>query len=433
MRWWLQTDPPRIMSVDNASVKGMDFSSLLVTHPDLWMVHWTDGMGEIERQDVDNDANLNGLREGFFDVTPYAPLFQQFLSKVPGLLLNQAKKIQIDLIKQLFESKRQLPFHYVVSAGDYWWDATDETLYASTSAGLQNAIASINSIAVRLNSVVPALNANDAAIVADANAYVVGPGNNFINQVNAWVVAPTNNGFDTIAAMFGADDANVNQFNALVTYVNNTVLGTLLGDGTLNPNDINNRLVSYGGAPMIGLSTGIAHSGQGMSYVGSNPYRLTAINQAFSVHAPAAVPWTALPNVTTSNVQWIPIGGSAPVNVTPAEQTAIMNGIAARTNALNVVRNAKIAEVNALTIVDAVINYDVLAGWPVIAVPPGYVQTASASRTSSATIIGTFTGGPPTGGGVPEAPSDGVTYGRRNAAWNPALALSGDILDGGNF
>jgi hypothetical protein len=37
------------------------------------------------------------------------------------------------------------------------------------------------------------------------------------------------------------------------------------------------------------------------------------------------------------------------------------------------------------------------------------------------------------GGGIEEAPLDDVTYGRRNASWNPALALDNDTLDGGNF
>ena len=37
------------------------------------------------------------------------------------------------------------------------------------------------------------------------------------------------------------------------------------------------------------------------------------------------------------------------------------------------------------------------------------------------------------GGGIEEAPLDDVTYGRRNAGWNPALALDNDVLDGGNF
>jgi hypothetical protein len=36
-------------------------------------------------------------------------------------------------------------------------------------------------------------------------------------------------------------------------------------------------------------------------------------------------------------------------------------------------------------------------------------------------------------GGIPEAPSDGSSYGRMNAAWNTVLPMSGGILDGGNF
>lgn len=37
------------------------------------------------------------------------------------------------------------------------------------------------------------------------------------------------------------------------------------------------------------------------------------------------------------------------------------------------------------------------------------------------------------GGGIPEAPSDGVSYGRMNAAWNPVIARDADVVDGGNF
>jgi len=37
------------------------------------------------------------------------------------------------------------------------------------------------------------------------------------------------------------------------------------------------------------------------------------------------------------------------------------------------------------------------------------------------------------GGGIPEAPTDNVAYGRRNIAWTPVLMLTGDVLDGGNF
>jgi hypothetical protein len=36
-------------------------------------------------------------------------------------------------------------------------------------------------------------------------------------------------------------------------------------------------------------------------------------------------------------------------------------------------------------------------------------------------------------GGGSDAPYDGTTYGRVNAIWGRVLAISGDILDGGNF
>jgi hypothetical protein len=281
MRWWLNTDDPQIFAVDNASVNGMDFSSLPT---DLWMVHWIDGKGELENQ-VDPLTNDNGLRTTFIDVTPYASLFQQFLALVPMLTLGQAQQVQTDLIKQIFESKRQDPFHYPVAAGDYSWDASDEALYSSPGAQLQNNIAWAN----QLNTAIPALNNNDATIVS--------------------------------------------QGNALIEFINNKMLG--IPDGS---NTINDRLR----APPGGLdSPGIAHT-----------------TVAFAV---TPVPWTALSGAPS--MQWIPVGGTAPVAVTSAEQTAILNGIAARTNTLAGKKNVKVAEVKALTLIPDVINYDVTTGW----------------------------------------------------------------------
>ena len=99
-------EPAVSHGVDNAAVKGMDFSALL-RQPDLWMVQWTEGKGEIERSRSmrTTSTNLNGLREQFIDVMPYAPFFQQFLTlmQAQGLLLPQAKKVQIDLIDEIFE------------------------------------------------------------------------------------------------------------------------------------------------------------------------------------------------------------------------------------------------------------------------------------------------------------------------------------------
>ena len=72
--------------------------------------------------------------------------------------------------------------------------------------------------------------------------------------------------------------------------------------------------------------------------------------------------WTPMPGPTTG-LQWIPIGGTTPVPVTPAEETAILSGIAARTNTLAGKKNTKVAEVKALTAIPDVIDYDVTTGW----------------------------------------------------------------------
>lgn len=42
-------------------------------------------------------------------------------------------------------------------------------------------------------------------------------------------------------------------------------------------------------------------------------------------------------------------------------------------------------------------------------------------------------GGGSGGGGIPEAPLDGNTYGRQYANWNRVIAASNDVVDGGNF
>lgn len=389
MRWWLNTDHKRF-SVDNAVVSGLDFSAL---DPDIWMVQWIDGKGEIERQDTGTDENLNGLREPFVDVTPYAPLFQQFLTLCPLLTLPQAKKVQIDLINAIFDGKRQLPFHYPVAAGDYWWDASDATMGASTSAALQNTTAKLNEVISRLNALVNALlnaqliaeiNANvvseaNANVVAGVNAAItaynsgtVAKGNSLVADINANIVTPTNQALDD------HNTYTVGTGNSLIDYLKNVVLGVFGGGNASNTINDKLRTTSFSGPGILAAAPGLAGDiswyGSAFSHVNT---RCNAMTEGFSgatgisgVSGVNGLPWTNIANVTTSNQQWIPIGSTVPVNVTPAEQAAIMSGIAARTNNLNLKRNTKIAEVNALTTIPAVIAYDVTAGWPVIPLPP---------------------------------------------------------------
>lgn len=384
MRWWLNTDAKRF-SVDNAVVNGLDFSALPT---DVWMIQWQDGKGEIERQ-FDKDTNDNGLRERIIDILPYCPYFQDFLEMVPYLTITQAKKVQVDLINEVYNSKRQMPYHYPVAAGDYWWDATDDTLYSSTAAGLQNTIASLNQVIDKLNTLVASINAIDATIVQGVNAQMgtinsgisavgnvmIGQVNAMIGEINSDIVDATNNALNTADAYY-ADPGN-----ALVGYINGVLLGTY-GDGA---NNINNKLMMtiVGNVPSGETLTAIyAAPGLGSqnspanipaSSVGfpHNPYRTFYIatiapgtfNNVSTIASGGPIPWTNLGHVTVANAQWIPVGSTVPVNVTPTEQAAIMNGIAARTNDLNIKRNIKIGQVNALTTLSAVIAYDVTTGW----------------------------------------------------------------------
>jgi hypothetical protein len=434
VRWWLNTDH-KAFSVDNSAVSGMDFSAL---DPNLWMVQWTEGKGEVEFQTTGGE-NLNGLREGFYDVTPYVGLFQQFLTKVPGLTLDQAKKVQIDLIKQLFESKRQMPYHYPIIAGDYWWDATDGSLFASTAGGLQNATASINQVIAALNSVVAHYNSNFVGIINQNAGYdnvLVGQLNRLVDEINGNIVTPINISVGTINANVDAHNNTVNIENSygtsLITYINNTVLGSFSSGPVVS---VNFGLHGDAGGSPPGINADIAHT----ALAWANPYTASYIGGISGVtyvgpgsyNTVTAAPYTPLSPVSVANAQWIPLGSSVAVNVTPAEQTAIMSGIAARTNQLFTIKNKKIGEVNALLTIGEVIAYNVLADWPAIAAPPGFKLEAPITTIGGGlTIIGDPSGG---GGDFPEAPVNDITYGRRNMAWNPALALSGDVLDGGNF
>src|SRR5262245_49494088 len=206
----------------------MDYSDLLASEPDLWMVHWTEGKGEIEYlvPDTDTPTNDNGLRESFYDVTPYVPLFDQFLERIPRLTLDQAKKIKIDLIKQLFESKRQMQFHYPIAAGEFWWDATDGSLYASTAGGLQSTTVKVNELAAKLNALVNLIN----QYVADGvNTGIVPVGNATVSQVNSIVVNGVNAGLiNSLNPIFAnlANEINTNityEGNMTISFINDTI------------------------------------------------------------------------------------------------------------------------------------------------------------------------------------------------------------------
>jgi hypothetical protein len=81
------------------------------------------------------------------------------------------------------------------------------------------------------------------------------------------------------------------------------------------------------------------------------------------------------------------------------------------------------ASTNVLAL-DAVV-FAGLPGSPGPAGPPGAPGAPGADST--------VPGPPGADGAVQEAPIDTVTYGRHGGGWTPVLAISGDVLDGGNF
>jgi hypothetical protein len=410
--WWI-VPSQGLVTVDDAPLKGIDCSSVPAN---IYLIRWWGTRGEI----LYNHNDRLPVREKFIDITPYVPLFNQWMnfaelppSPSPPITLAQAKTVKIDMINALFDSKRQAPYHYPVASGDYWWDATDATMFSSLVPAVENLVAkaneiaaSLNQLAANLNSAIPGLNSADGTITNNVNNNAT-IGNSLRDNVNSFIVTPGRDLF--------------NEFNTVVVPADSArALTTSQGlqTGTFLIGSINTALAAPGLSgylPTLPTFTAAADP----SY----------ISVTFGTFTLPGVPWTPIANVAnvaSTSMSWIPIGSTTPANVTPAEQQAIIEGITARTNQLNLIANQKTAQVNALTTVAAVVAYDVLAGWPVVPLPPGYTQRSTELEPQRWAA-------PAVTAGVPEAPSDGITYGRRNAIWNPALALTGDILDGGNF
>jgi hypothetical protein len=356
------------MAVDNANIVGMDFTALPIG---VAIVEWKAGVGEVEYDDRPR------LRENFTDVTPYCPFLQQFMTRLTGITLTQAQKIQCDLIGVIYEAKRQAPYHYPVAAGDYSWDASDTTVYSSTIPAIQDLITKINQLIVQLNPAIPALNTADAnnttagnTLSNAINSNVVNGGNTLSGAINSNVVNPVNAIKDQVNSYVAAPAANMySEFNGYVAPSDASKVATLnasLATAVVLIGGINYNLA----AP--GLSAGVSSI---PSFTGAcSASGITAVAAALGTYfsnvgnyfSHTDVSWTPVASAAGSNQSWLPVGATSPVNVTPAEQAAIMQGIASRTTTLTTVKNTKTNAVNALMTISAVIAYDVTAGWPVV-------------------------------------------------------------------
>jgi|SRR5215510_13908812 len=306
---------PNVMSVDNDSVQNLDLTALAST---IWMLQWRDGHGEIERE------GTNGLRENFFDIIPYCPFFQQFLTKMPNLTLVQAKKVQTDLIAEIYRSKRQAPYAYTVAAGALTWEADDE----STAAMSLTAVPAVYDM-----------------ISGTGTSTLVG----LINNRLAALATNVNNNFTSLISQIGA--RSVTKGNDLITFLNTKVIGDIsVAAETINRQLLHNETIG-GAAPGISPSVYMDHA----------TVTFDALPALPSVAVTPIPPGGAVP--TTNAIPWMPLGATSPVNLTMAEMIGLMSGIATRRKTLQTTRNSKTAAVNALTTVAAVIAYDVTTGW----------------------------------------------------------------------
>lgn len=307
MRWWIRPDL-RVMSVDNTLVQQMNVTALPV---DVLFIEWVEQRGEIEYK------SAPGLRAAFIDVTPYTSYFQQFLTlqKPAGLTLVQAKKVQTDLLALLYTTKRQVQIAFNVAAGNFSWDATDESV-AGMSAIMVPALYSMITN-TSTNSLVSSINNRLASLATNVN-------NNF--------------------------GVTVSKLNAFISFMNNSIIGNI-SDGAL-ANVINYALFLAGGSAPGSSPPGIQSE---------MPHSPLAVNDYTSVAVTPIAPGSIVP--AGSTIPWTPIGQNAPVNLTMAEMSTLMNNLATRRQTLLNTRNTKTNAVNALTTIDAVIAYDVTAGW----------------------------------------------------------------------
>lgn len=262
-------------------------------------VKWLDSEGYV----YFTDATLN---QKILDPSPYQSFLNLWatarITAAPALSLADAKQIKLYLIGGLYDLKRQSPFHQVVGAGDFNWEANDGAVATMAAVGLPALFVAVN-------------NAIGSATGGLADSLT--------SQINAGVVIPGND---------------------LVTFINNTMIGSH-GDGV---NTINSRLwtdnlanwpISTVAAPGLNADMALA------------PITFTA---------PAS---PAGANPVSGNLVLIPIGSVNPVVLTLAEFMNLMQGIATRRSNLLTTRGNKLAQVNALTTISAVIAYDATAGW----------------------------------------------------------------------
>lgn len=313
------------MVIDNQVVQLTDTTGL----PNLVsIVEYRHGKGEIERY-----YNGARMRENFVDVTPFVPLFRQYMTLLPDITVAQAKTVQCNLMDVLFDSKRQMPFAQTVAAvggTSRTFSAVDEAIIAMTVTFVPLLGKIVTAYA---DSLFAQANNRLTSIVSQANTQLT----SIVSQANT-------------------------QLTSILNQLNNNIIGIRLYDygwegeigepesiwhpGTQTINNLlqHNVVIAYhGGEAFPGLNSDLPH--------------VTYATLAFT-----ALTFTALtPNVTAIPIT--PTDSATPLNLSVLETITLLNGIATRRQNLHTIRVNKQSAVNALTTLPDVINYDVTAGW----------------------------------------------------------------------
>ena len=323
--WWVLPGQGRV-TVDDATLTGIDCSSV---PNNIYLIQMLETKGEMKGEILYNHSDRVPVREKFTDISPYIPLFNQWMNAAqssppgvsPPVTLTQAQTVKITMVNALFHSKRQAP----ITSGGQTYDASDENVSNMQS----QAISELSSTETQTRQGIANLqNSMNASIsdwnsrVANHDAYVSTYGTdvaNFNSSLNTQVGTINSNSYQLNANFPASINGAMAASTVTVSGTAPSGGGAISATGTFNPYPVPNQGLSdipYANAPSINLYLG------GMSYVSGAPSALS-------------------PSATQTAL------------------TAIMN----RRNTLKTTQTTKTSDINGLTSVAAVAAYDITSGW----------------------------------------------------------------------
>jgi hypothetical protein len=191
--WWICPWDNQVC-IDDASIKGIDCSSIPAN---VYLIWWNGEDGEI----LYNDRP--GIREPFTDVSPYIPLFNQWMLKAQTatkpISLAQARQVKSKLTDGLFSDKRQKPITYMGQS----FEGGDEATSAISAKVSAQAGPNVNALKTSLQTLSDNLNAS----VGSLNSQVSDYADQYMAQTNSGLTSPVTAHGDAINAIIDGASA----------------------------------------------------------------------------------------------------------------------------------------------------------------------------------------------------------------------------------